>query len=86
MAGVVDIDSHVFEPPAVWDDYIPPADRELAIRAFHYRLDREGNEAIVLNGRPARSMNRSKIVRQAVWRPGMRPEDIGRPTLGCSNL
>ena len=78
MAGVVDIDSHVFEPAAVWDDYIPPADRELAIRAFHYRLDREGNEAIVLNGRPARSMNRSKIVRQAVWRPGMRPEDIGR--------
>ena len=78
MAGVVDIDSHVFEPAALWDDYIPAPDRELAIRAFHYNLDREGNEAIVLNGRPAKSMNRSKIVRQAVWRPGMRPEDIGR--------
>jgi predicted TIM-barrel fold metal-dependent hydrolase len=77
MAGVVDTDSHVFEPAAVWDDYIPAADREMAIRAFHHRFDRDGNEAIILNGRPAKSLNRSKIVRQAVWRPGMRPEDIG---------
>jgi predicted TIM-barrel fold metal-dependent hydrolase len=77
MLGVVDIDSHVFEPAAVWDDYIPSADRTVAMRAFHHRLDREGNEATILNGQPAKSLNRSKIVRQAVWRPGMRPEDVG---------
>lgn len=77
MAGVVDIDSHVFEPAAVWDDYIPAAERPLAIRAFHHSLDREGNEVTILNGQPTKSLNRSKIVRQAVWRPGMRPEDIG---------
>jgi predicted TIM-barrel fold metal-dependent hydrolase len=77
MAGVVDIDSHVFEPAAIWDDYVPSGERARATRAFHHSLDGEGNEATILNGRPARSLNRSKIVRQAVWRPGMRPEDIG---------
>jgi predicted TIM-barrel fold metal-dependent hydrolase len=77
MGGVVDIDSHVFEPAAVWEDYIPAADRMLATRAFHHSLDGEGNEATIVNGQPARPLNRSKIVRQAVWRPGLRPEDIG---------
>jgi predicted TIM-barrel fold metal-dependent hydrolase len=78
MVGVIDIDSHVFEPAAIWDDYIPSDERTLATRAFHHSLDGEGNEATILNGQPAKSLNRSKIVRQAVWRPGMRPDDIGR--------
>jgi predicted TIM-barrel fold metal-dependent hydrolase len=82
MDGIIDIDSHVFEPAAIWDDYVPAADRALATRAFHHSLDRDGNEAVTLNGHAARSMNRSKIVRQAVWRPGMLPEDIGRLDAG----
>ena len=31
----------------------------------------------MLNGQPGRSLHRAKLVRQAIWRPGMTLEDIG---------
>jgi len=77
MADVIDVDSHVFEPASLWEDYVPQGDREAAKRAFHHSLDDEGNATTVLNGAAAKDLNRSKIVRQAVWRPGMSVEDIG---------
>ena len=75
--AVVDVDSHVYEPPEVWDR-VPTEYRALARSAFYHELDDRGNRLTVVNGKPARELNRSRIVRQAVWRPGMTTDDIGQ--------
>jgi predicted TIM-barrel fold metal-dependent hydrolase len=40
-------------------------------------VDGRGNRLTVVNGRRAKDLNRSRIVRQAIWRPGMTLEDVG---------
>jgi predicted TIM-barrel fold metal-dependent hydrolase len=77
MADVVDIDSHVYEPAAIWDEYIPARERDAAREAFFHHVDADGDRVTTLNGAAAPDLNRSKIVRQAVWRPGQTIEDIG---------
>jgi predicted TIM-barrel fold metal-dependent hydrolase len=77
MPEVIDSDSHVYEPAAVWDDFIASEHRQQAMTAFHHVTDDQGNETIVLNGKPGRSLHRAKLVRQAIWRPGMTLEDVG---------
>jgi predicted TIM-barrel fold metal-dependent hydrolase len=77
MADVIDIDSHVYEPPAIWEDFVPETERAAAKAAFHHSVDARGNGTTVLNGAPAKELNRSKIIRQAVWHPGMSVEDVG---------
>ena len=73
---VIDADSHVFEPAAIWEEYLDRAYRPLARAAFWYE-DVDGSATVILNGKPAKPLNASRINRQAIWRPGMRPEDIG---------
>ncbi len=77
MAAVVDVDSHVYEPVAIWDAYVAPEWRPTARSAFFHKVDQEGNQLTILNGRVGPSLNRSRLVRQAIWRPGMTPESIG---------
>ncbi|HLG66807.1 MAG TPA: amidohydrolase family protein [Acidimicrobiales bacterium] len=77
MAAVIDVDSHVHEPAAVWDEYVPPGDRERVRRAFCAVTAPDGTVTTTLNGRPAKGLNRSKVNRQAIWRPGMTIEQIG---------
>jgi uncharacterized protein len=77
MAEVVDVDSHVYEPAAVWDDYVPAADRDRVRRAFSSDLDSDGTVTTILNGEPAKNLNRTKVVRQAIWRPGLTLDEIG---------
>ena len=74
---VIDADSHVFEPPVIWEKYLAREYRVIARSAFGVHVGASGVPHVTLNGRPAKSMNASKINRQAIWRPGMRPEDIG---------
>jgi len=74
---VIDADGHVYEPAAIWSEYLDPAYRVPARSAFWHEVDRDGNALTILNGRVAPEMNRSKLNRQAVWRPGMTPETIG---------
>jgi len=74
---IVDADSHVFEPTAIWNEYLDRGYRPLARAAFWYETGETGAPTVILNGRSAKPMNVSKINRQAIWRPGMRPEDIG---------
>jgi uncharacterized protein len=75
--SVVDIDSHVYEPEAIWEQYVVPGYRAVARSAFWHGVDDLGNAVSVLNGKVAREMNRTRLVRQALWCPGMTPEDIG---------
>ena len=39
MADVIDIDSHVYEPPAIWEDFVPETERAAAKAAFHHSVD-----------------------------------------------
>ena len=73
---VIDADSHVFEPTAIWEEYLDRHYRPLARSAFWYE-EADGVTTAILNGRPAKPLNASRINRQAIWRPGMKPEDIG---------
>ena len=74
---VIDADSHVFEPAAIWEKYLDRGYRTLARSVFWHQAGEGGVPTTMLNGKPARPMNRSKINRQAIWKPGMRPEEIG---------
>src|SRR5262249_20945404 len=76
--SVVDVDSHVWEPAAVWDKFLDRDYRVAARSAFFHDVDAHGIETTILNGRRARSLRRSGINRHACWRPGMTPDDIGR--------
>jgi predicted TIM-barrel fold metal-dependent hydrolase len=73
---VVDADSHVYEPEALWD-FVPDADRARATDAFFHRFDADGSSITTVNGEPAKEMNRRKLIRQAVWKPGMSIDHIG---------
>jgi predicted TIM-barrel fold metal-dependent hydrolase len=78
MGVVVDVDSHVYEPPAIWDEYVPTEFRALARSAFYHEVDERGNPLTILNGALGPELNRSRLVRQAIWRPGMTPQSIGQ--------
>jgi predicted TIM-barrel fold metal-dependent hydrolase len=75
---VVDVDAHVYEPESIWERYVPVEYRAAARSAFFHSCDDRGNAITILNGSAAPELNRTKIVRQAVWRPGTTAEDIGR--------
>ena len=70
MATVVDVDSHVYEPEAIWGDYLPAELRAAARDAFSRR-----DGTVMLNG--AR-VALPRFNRQAAFRPGLTPEQIGR--------
>jgi predicted TIM-barrel fold metal-dependent hydrolase len=75
--GVIDADSHIFEPQAIWNEYLEAEYRFAARSAFSYHDDGEGHFAVILNGRPACWLNGSMLNRYALWRPGMTPEAVG---------
>ena len=78
---VFDGDSHVLEPPAIWEQYLDPEHR-VAARSVFWRDEGEVRPVTILNGRVAHepfvpeapAMN---IPREGVWRPGMTVEEIG---------
>ncbi len=74
---VVDSDSHVYEPPEIWDVFVPAGDRAAARAAFYHEVSDTGERITILNGRAARDLNRSRLVRQGIWSPGMTPDVIG---------
>jgi hypothetical protein len=76
-AVIIDADSHVFEPQTIWEQYVDRDYRVLARSAFYYFQTEAGEIGTVVNGKQAPPMNRSKLNRQAIYRPGMTPEEIG---------
>src|SRR6478736_1949124 len=77
LAFVIDVASHVYEPPEIWDRYIAEEFRGMARSAFYHEVDDEGNRLTIVNGTTGRELNRSRLVRQAIWRPGQTVDDIG---------
>jgi len=73
---VVDADSHVYEPPAIWTDYLSERERTLAEDAFWHERGPRGTELTVVNGKTVRSLHRSALNRFACFRPGATIESI----------
>jgi len=74
---VFDCDSHVLEPTDIWTKYLDADYRISARSAFWHEVDDLGGPLTILNGKQAKEMNPGPLNRQAIWRPGMKPEDIG---------
>jgi uncharacterized protein len=74
---VVDVDTHVYEPTVIWEKYLDKNYRVVARSAFWHEVDAHGIETTILNGRRARTLQKTGINRQACWRPGLTPDDIG---------
>ena len=61
MAVVVDVDSHVYEPPDDLGPLRPGASTAaLARSAFYHEVDDEGNRLTIVNGAPGAELNRSQ--------------------------
>jgi uncharacterized protein len=73
---VFDSDSHVVEPPALWEKYIDPEYRTLGKQALWRQEGRNGNY-LKVNGEVFRDRSNPNLPRHALWRPGMSWEAIG---------
>src|SRR5262245_50547551 len=90
---IIDVDSRVLEPAAIWTEYLAPEYRVPARSAFWYEVGPAGVATAILNGRPAPPLARHGLPRYALWRPGQMPDDLGAldarrpqpPTPGASD-
>jgi hypothetical protein len=73
---VFDSDSHVVEPPELWEKYLDPAYRVLGKQAL-WRHDGETNSYLKINGEVVRDTMNPSLPRHAIWRPGMSWDDVG---------
>ncbi|MSP03799.1 MAG: amidohydrolase [Acetobacteraceae bacterium] len=73
---VFDSDSHVVEPPALWDTYLEPEYRTLGRHAL-WRQEGKNGSYLKINGEMVRDTGNSNIPRHAIWRPGMTWDSIG---------
>lgn len=75
---VFDRDSHVVEPPAVWDEYVPAAVRPWVKTQFHFHTD---TELLCINGRVVPAARERSNAAEVGW-PGWPKPLIGSLTPG----
>lgn len=73
---VFDGDSHVVEPPAVWEHYLTPEYRTLGRHAL-WRQEGATTSYLKINGETFRDTMNPNLPRHALWRPGMTWDAIG---------
>jgi len=74
--AVFDGDSHVVEPPALWEKYLDPEYRTLGKQAL-WRQEGPTASYLKINGEIFRDNGNPNLPRHALWRPGMTWDDIG---------
>src|SRR6201981_688355 len=74
--AVFDADSHVVEPPALWEKYLDLEYRALGKHALWRQEGRTG-AYLKVNGEVFRDRSNPNLPRHALWRPGMTWEAIG---------
>ncbi len=74
--SVFDSDSHVVEPPALWEIYLEPEYRTLGRHAL-WRQEGKNSAYLKINGEMVRDTANPNIPRHAIWRPGMTWDSIG---------
>jgi uncharacterized protein len=74
--AVFDSDSHVVEPPELWEKYLEPKYCQLGKQAL-WRQDGKTNCYLKVNGEVFRDTMNPNLPRHALWRPGMTWESVG---------
>src|SRR5713101_6107777 len=74
--AVFDADSHVVEPPELWEKYLEPEYRTLGKHALWRREGRTG-AYLKVNGEIFRDRGNPNLPRHALWRPGMTWDAVG---------
>jgi predicted TIM-barrel fold metal-dependent hydrolase len=74
--AVFDADSHVVEPPALWEKYLEPEYRPLGRHAL-WRHEGKTGAYLKVNGETFRDKSNPNLPRHALWRPGMTWEAVG---------
>ena len=73
---VFDADSHVVEPPTLWEKYLDPEYRAFGKQAL-WRYEGHTGAYLKVNGEIFRDRSNSNLPRHALWRPGMTWDAIG---------
>ena len=74
--AVFDTDTHVVEPPAVWEEYLDGEFRTLGKTAL-WRENGAYGSYLKVNGKMFRDPMNSNIPRHAIWKPGMTWDQVG---------
>jgi predicted TIM-barrel fold metal-dependent hydrolase len=74
--SVFDSDSHVVEPPAIWEKFLDPEYRTLGRHAL-WRHEGSNGSYLKVNGEIRRDKSNPNLPRHALWRPGMTWDAIG---------
>lgn len=74
--SVFDSDSHVVEPPSLWEKYLEPEYRTAGRQAL-WRQEGKTNSYLKINGDVFRDTGNPNLPRHALWRPGMTWDSIG---------
>jgi uncharacterized protein len=75
---VFDCDSHVVEPPAIWDGYVPAAQRAWVKTQFHFHTD---TDLLCINGRVVPATRERSNAAEVGW-PGWNKKEVGALTPG----
>src|SRR5438445_13826741 len=72
---IFDCDSHVVEPPEIWDEYVPSAIRSHVKSQFHFHTD---TDVLHINGRVVPATRERSNAAEQGW-PRWSTEEEGEP-------
>ena len=75
---IFDCDSHIVEPPEIWDEYVPAAVRTWAKTQFHFHTD---SDTLLINGRAVPASRERANAAEVGW-PRWNKKEVGRLTPG----
>src|SRR5437899_10520963 len=75
---VFDCDSHIGEPPEIWEEYVPARVRAWAKTQFHFHTD---TETLLINGRAVPASRERANAAEVGW-PRWNKKEVGRLTPG----
>jgi hypothetical protein len=70
---IFDCDSHVVEPPAIWDEYVPSAIRSWVKTQFHFHTD---TDVLHINGRVVPATRERSNAAEVGW-PRWSKKEVG---------
>src|SRR2546423_7679543 len=75
---IFDCDSHIVEPPEIWDEYVPANVRTWAKTQFHFHTD---SDTLLIDGRAVPASRERANAAEVGW-PRWDKKEIGRLTPG----
>ena len=75
---IFDCDSHIVEPPEIWDEYVPASVRTWVKTQFHFHTD---SDTLLINGRAVPASRERANAAEVGW-PRWDKKEVGRLTPG----